>query len=805
MSKTNAIPADHPLRGAKWIWPEAYMYLQNHYAQFRRDFELAEVPGRAPLFITADKAYRLYVNGTPVCRGPARGFQSHWPFDEVDLAPFLRPGRNWLSVEGYNPGTGSFQYVHQCQAGLLCAARWGGFRIESGDEGWIYRRSPGHNTGTQRYSMQLDYQEDIDLDRDDRSWILSPDRPQGWNPRYAPHAQLYTDIRYGRPPWDAVEPRGIPLLREEIVTPERVTARAEGESDPGYRTCANISWNWAREGGRIGGWQDGSPVAAERRDGWLELKLPPTGRGRFRSVTVDVGRMTVGVVGFEADGASGGEILDFQHDQTLRGGEPIFIPEGAACSIALGNRARLRPGANAHEFFHPLGFRHLTVIARDLTRPLSLRLRIRTALYPLAMRGSFESSDGTLNRIYEACRATQQLCSLDAYVDTPWREQAQWWGDARVQARNTFYMDGDTRLLVRGIRQIGGQRTPEGITYGHAPTVAYSCILPDFSLTWILSIYDHWWQTGDLKLFREQWPGIRRVLDYFRCPSARHASGLLRHDRRFWLFEDWSDLFKGEVPTFLNLWYLYTLRHLAVLLAEAGRARDAGLWKEEERRMTALVMERLFDRGAGMFLDGLEEDGTPVRRFSVHDQVLALSLGLAPEGEGTMMRERVLPFLRGEALDCAKPSAFWSTYVFEEAAKRGAGGDVLSAIRRGWTPMLSTGTTWEGFEWSETVTESCSHAWTAHPSFHLVNVLAGLSQTERAWRGVRFAPLFADGLLHASAVVPSPRGPIEARWERDPAGYRARLVLPKGVTAEVVLPDRKDRVEGKGTFDFGGR
>ena len=83
------LPAHHPLRSARWIWPEAYMYLHNHYAQFRRDFDLDVPPRKAPLFITADKAYKLFINGRFVCRGPARGYQSHWPYDEVDVAAFL--------------------------------------------------------------------------------------------------------------------------------------------------------------------------------------------------------------------------------------------------------------------------------------------------------------------------------------------------------------------------------------------------------------------------------------------------------------------------------------------------------------------------------------------------------------------------------------------------------------------------------------------------------------------------------------------------------------------------------------------
>lgn len=72
MSLVDVLPSDHPLRGARWIWPEAYRYLTNCYAELHRDFDLATVPNKAPFFTTADKAYTLYVNGAYVCRGSAR-------------------------------------------------------------------------------------------------------------------------------------------------------------------------------------------------------------------------------------------------------------------------------------------------------------------------------------------------------------------------------------------------------------------------------------------------------------------------------------------------------------------------------------------------------------------------------------------------------------------------------------------------------------------------------------------------------------------------------------------------------------
>jgi hypothetical protein len=800
MSTTDVLPSDHPLRGARWIWPEAYLYLTNCYAQFRKDFDLASVPKKAPFFITADKAYKLYVNGAYVCRGPARGYQSHWPYDEVDLAPHLRRGRNFIGVVAYNPGVSTFQYLHQAHAGLLCAARWGRFELVSGP-GWVYRRSAAHNPNTARYSLQQDFQEDVDLAQHDVGWLFAPECLVEMRPWYPPDGQIgqfWTDIAFSRAPWEGVEPRGIPMLREELIAPVCATAHAEGVSRSDYRTRQNLSWGWVEEARQIAAWGDGSDLRTERGQDVFSVVLDPTGTGRFRAVTLDLGRMAVANLLVEVDGARGGEILDFQHDQCLRQGHSEHLQPGEGCSIALANRLRLATGANTHEFFHILGFRHVTVIARDLTVPLKLRVRARAVGYPFTMQGGFTCSDELLNRIHAACRATQQLCSLDAYVDTPWREQAQWWGDARVQARNTFHLDGDARLLARGIRSIAGQRTAHGLTYGHAPTCAYTCILPDFALTWLLTIRDHWWQTGSTEMVKEQWPRMQEVLGYFDLPEARGRFGLLRYDTRYWLFEDWADLYKGEIPTFLNLWYIYALRQVAECLVAARMTREAVALRKQAAVVERAALAKLFDRKAGLFRDGLDAKGRPVARHSVHEQVLALMTGLAPAAHTGMVERRLLPYLRGEPLACAAPSAFWCTYLLEEAAQRGYGAEAIAFIRRRWKPMLSTGTTWEGFEWNERSGASCSHAWTAHPSYHLVNILAGLWQSAPAWKQVRFAPVFTEGVDHAEATVPSPQGPIVAEWRRTgPENVEVALDLPRGVSAVVELPGLSRTVRGR--------
>ena len=50
-------------KNAKWLWPFQFDTPRNAYVQYRYDFSLKAIPNKAPLFITADQCYMLYLNG----------------------------------------------------------------------------------------------------------------------------------------------------------------------------------------------------------------------------------------------------------------------------------------------------------------------------------------------------------------------------------------------------------------------------------------------------------------------------------------------------------------------------------------------------------------------------------------------------------------------------------------------------------------------------------------------------------------------------------------------------------------------
>jgi hypothetical protein len=768
-----------PFKDSQWIWPDNSSWdLHNNYALFRKSFDLPRVPTQASLFITADQAYRLFVNGRYVGRGPARGFQASWPYDEIDLKPCLQRGRNTFAIRAYNPGRSTFQYLSQGFAGLLVAARWGKIRIVS-DASWKATREPGVNRATVPSSLQLFDQEHIDLRAMAGDWTLPEFDDGAWE-----HPK---ERRWNCAPWYDLEPRGIPLLDERDMAPVRLLGIGEGKSAVGYGTVRDIVALRCSE--------DRQHQPAPPGLSFHPLLVTATGTGQFRSYLFDFGKTVVGSLVFEIEGARGGEILDTHLAETIDAKTLTLdqiIP--IHCRMAFGDRLIAREGNLVHRFFHHYGFRYLAVTVRDATVDFRLNVRLNWIGYPLERKGSFISSDFDLNRIWEACAWTQQCCSLDAYVDTPWREQAQWWGDARVQAWNTFHLSGDARLFRRGIAQIADQTTPDGVTYGHAPTMAHECILPDFTLIWFLTIWDYYWQTGSTEPLTAHEETIEKALGYFRAHTDPRT-GLVTYDERYWLFLDWADLFKEGAPTVYNLWLLLALEKLSLLYKKVRQPKKAApleAWAKRLRQALAKLVGK-----DGLMRDGIDRQGKIISETSIHAQTLAIIAKVEGIDVKTALDKILLPFLRGETKPKAVPSAYWVTYLFTVLSERGYGLDLVGFIKRHWLAMADYGGTWENFcpDRGET---SHSHAWSAHPLYHLMQIIGGVNQLAPNWSRISFRPVFFDA--SNATTVPTPHGPIRAGWKQKGDGFEVWLKLPVGITAAVELPGIKQRVVGRGRW-----
>ena len=153
-----------------------------------------------------------------------------------------------------------------------------------------------------------------------------------------------------------------------------------------------------------------------------------------------------------------------------------------------------------------------------------------------------------------------------------------------------------------------------------------------------------------------------------------------------------------------------------------------------------------------------------------------------------MLEKVLLPYVRDESRPTATPSAYWSTYVLTELIKRGHEEEVVAFIRRRWRPMAEFGSTFE--HWDPPRGDgSRSHAWSAHPLFHLMNTIGGVRQSAPAWREILLRR-FSSAL---KAVRRSPRRRVPSSATGKSAGriIRSNWTCRRKSAARSVCPAGK--------------
>jgi hypothetical protein len=132
-----------------------------------------------------------------------------------------------------------------------------------------------------------------------------------------------------------------------------------------------------------------------------------------------------------------------------------------------------------------------------------------------------------------------------------------------------------------------------------------------------------------------------------------------------------------------------------------------------------------------------------------------------------------------------------ATYYFRFYLARGleqAGmGDRYLELLGPWRDMVSLGlTTWAE---SPEPSRSDSHAWSAHPNFDLLRIVAGIQPRQPGFAAVHLEPHLGS-LRHVEAGLPTPKGMIEVSYARAGDRLAADVTLPEGVSGELVWNDQ---------------
>ena len=82
-------------------------------------------------------------------------------------------------------------------------------------------------------------------------------------------------------------------------------------------------------------------------------------------------------------------------------------------------------------------------------------------------------------------------------------------------------------------------------------------------------------------------------------------------------------------------------------------------------------------------------------------------------------------------------------------------------------------------------TRSETHAWSAHPAYDFVTVLAGIRPDAPGFAKVRIAPNLGS-LTSLDVSMPAPQGAVETIYRKSANGVDATITLPAGLPGSFV-------------------
>ncbi|NJS14321.1 MAG: hypothetical protein HC788_06480 [Sphingopyxis sp.] len=290
---------------------------------------------------------------------------------------------------------------------------------------------------------------------------------------------------------------------------------------------------------------------------------------------------------------------------------------------------------------------------------------------------------------------------------------------------------------------------------------------------------------------------LREALDGVSQPDVRCASydgtceDLFFYVERLLADEKWFAVYAG---------------HLRGLMARSFTGdrvnRDLGAIQKATAEVRAALNARHWDARRGVYVDCVDPvSGVQDLRVSQHANAAMILWGGAPPERWARIIDRIIDPARltftaappiapsGAPLDeeegVVLANTFYSHFVYEALFKVGRADAALDLMRRFYGPMLAKGATtlWESFA----PTASLCHGFSASPTYHLVNGVAGLQPAGDGFAALRFAPQPA-GLAQVTASLETVKGRVTAVLNAQGQRIEARLTLPDGLPCTFVPP-----------------
>jgi len=381
---------------------------------------------------------------------------------------------------------------------------------------------------------------------------------------------------------------------------------------------------------------------------------------------------------------------------------------------------------------------------------------------------AFESSDTTLNRIWDLCRYSIKATTFaGVYVDGD-RERIPYEADAYSNQISHYTTDNDIRMARDTFDWLMKHPT--------WPT--------EWSFHMIFMAHADYRHTGDVKWLSSRFESLKPKLLLERARAdgllASTAAQIKKGDIVDWPQKERDGYVFKPINTVVNAFHIRSLQMMSEMAAAIGQEKEAAAYTTMAAKAHLAFQQKLFIPAKGAYRDG---EGTD--HLSQHASLFPLAFGLVP----AQYIPAVVEHVRNRDMAC---SVYAAQYLMDGLFANDAGSRALELISaptdRSWKHMVDSGTTitWEAWDQKYKPNQDWNHAWGAAPANLLPRHVLGAEPLTAGWAQARIRPNPGD-LKFAKGKIPTPRGPIMVSWENT-TSFQMKLTLPPGMTARLELP-----------------
>ncbi len=742
----------------KALWITASDANANGYGiyLFRKTIELPTKPNQFIIHVSADNRYKLYINEQLVSLGPARGDLAHWNFETVDIAPYLKSGKNIIASQVWNEADVRPEAQISARTGFIINGNSDAESIINTNATWLGEKdnsyAPTRFTGRGYYAagpgeiqnMSLHPKNWQSIVFDDSKWakaktlfngtpknLLGPfGSPNSWMlvPSSIPQMELRDErlVKLVQKNGNVTIPEGFPNERKAVKIPANSTVQLL--LDQSYLT--NAYSNMIFSGGK------GASISIK----YAEALFNKTSKGNRNEVE---GKSFVGR-------------LD------------SLISDGST-----------------NQTFTSLAYRTYRYIQVQITTKeddLTINDIYGTFTgYPFKLNATLKSTNSELSKILEIGWRTARLCAAETYMDCPFYEQLQYIGDGRIQALISLYNSGDDRLVKNALNLMDFSRQPEGVTLSRHPSYTPQYI-PTFSLWYIGMLQDYARYGSDLAFVKQKLGGVRQIINYFN--SYQLEDGSLKNVPQ-WMFTDWVDNVKewraGVGPmsangtsAVLDFQLLWALQVASDLESQLGNKALIASYQEKINQLRKTIRSKYWDNEKKLFADREEKD-----MFSQHTNSLAILTSLATTDETKEIAKQLV-----ENTTLAPASIYFKYYLHQALIKAGQGNDYVKWLDK-WRENIQMGLT----TWGETSdvdkTRSDCHAWGSSPNIEFYRTLLGIDSDAYGFSKVKIMPHLGT-LENIEGKIPHPSGEISVSYKLLNNKWSISIQLPSSTNGTFI-------------------